>query len=119
MSKILVVEDTQDTRELLSLYFKNAGFTIAAAIDGREGFYLAIAEQPDLIITDMAMPNVGGGEMIKMLRAEPTTAKIPIVVFTAHRSVSPQLVEEAGADKIFYKPFDFDELVSNVKALIQ
>jgi DNA-binding response OmpR family regulator len=118
MSKILVVEDTEDTRELLSIYFKNAGFEVDSAMDGGEGFYLAMAKNPDVIITDMAMPNVNGGQMIRMLRAEPNTAKIPIVVFTAHNSVSPQAVREAGADKVFYKPFDFDELVENVRNLI-
>jgi DNA-binding response OmpR family regulator len=119
MSKILIVEDIQDTRELLHIYFNNAGFTTATATDGSEGFELAVAEKPDVIITDMAMPNVDGFEMIRMLRFEPTTAKIPIVIFTAHGSVSRDVVKKAGASEIFYKPFDFDELVKNVKSLIQ
>ena len=119
MSKILIVDDIQDTRELLLYHFRNAGFATATATDGREGFNLAIAEKPDVIITDVAMPNVDGYEMMRMLHTEPTTTKIPVVIFTAHESVTPEAVKETGAVKIFYKPFDLDELVKNIKNLIQ
>jgi putative two-component system response regulator len=119
MSKILIVDDTQDTRELLLHHFHNAGFATKFAEDGRAGFNLAIAEQPDVIITDVAMPNVDGYEMMRMLHTEPTTTKIPVVIFTAHKSVTPQAFKETGAVKIFYKPFDLDELVKNIRNLIQ
>jgi DNA-binding response OmpR family regulator len=116
---ILVVEDNPDTRELLHLYFKNAGFTVVTASDGSEGLYMAKAEKPDLILTDLAMPKMDGMEMIKKLREEAETAPIPIVIFTAHGSVTIEDATEAGADKVFYKPFDFDELVKVVKLMIQ
>src|SRR5258706_3350154 len=107
VSKILVVEDNNDTRELLHIFFANAGFSVVEGSDGREGLYQAMVEKPDLIITDMAMPRLDGSEMIKRLRKEPDTADTPVLVFTAHGSVTPEIVREAGADKAFYKPFDF------------
>jgi DNA-binding response OmpR family regulator len=118
MSKILVVEDNADTRELLDIYFTNAGFTVATAIDGHEGFQKAQAEKPDLIITDIAMPNVDGAEMIRQLRAEPEMADTPVLVFTAHGSATPEKVKAAGANQAFYKPFDFDEMVKIVRKMI-
>lgn len=118
MSKILIVEDNPDTLELLHIYFANAGFSVIDACDGREGLYSAMLENPDLIITDMAMPRVDGSEMIKRLRDQPATASTPVVVFTACESVTPEKVKEVGADIVFYKPFDFDELVQVVRDLI-
>jgi DNA-binding response OmpR family regulator len=115
----LVVEDNPDTRELLHLYFKNAGFTVVTASDGSEGLYMAKAEKPDLILTDLAMPKMDGMEMIRKLREAAETAPIPIVIFTAHGSVSVNDAKEAGADQVFYKPFDFEELVKVVRLMIQ
>src|SRR5204862_958198 len=106
-----------DTRELLHIFFANAGFSVVEASDGREGLYQAMVEKPDLIVTDMAMPRLDGSEMIKRLRKEPDTADTPVLVFTAHGSVTPEKVREAGADKAFYKPFDFDELVGVVRQM--
>ncbi|MBI3652148.1 MAG: response regulator [Acidobacteria bacterium] len=117
--KILIVEDNKDTRELLHMYFTNAGFTVAMASDGGEGLYMAEAEKPDLIITDLSMPNIDGTEMIKQLRADSETAHIPILVFTAHGSATTDAAMEVGADQAFYKPFDFDELVNIVREMLQ
>lgn len=117
-SKILIVEDNQDTRDLIHVYFKNAELSVVTAVDGSEGIYMTKAEKPDLIITDLAMPNLDGLEMIKNLRSDPDTASIPIIVFTAHGSVSPEKATNCGADKVFYKPFDFDDLVAVVRTLI-
>ena len=118
MSKILVVEDNDDTRELLHIYFTQAGFVVLDARDGKEGLSIAKAEKPDLVITDMAMPNVDGSEMIRRLRTEPEVAKTPIIVFTAHGSVTPEIVRRAGANKAFYKPFDFSDLVIVVREML-
>jgi two-component system alkaline phosphatase synthesis response regulator PhoP len=118
-AKILIVEDNQDSREVIHLYFTQAGFTVVTAVDGSEGLYMAKAEKPDLILTDLSMPNIDGLEMIKLLRADEETATIPILIFTAHGSVTAEQAQEAGADQVFYKPFDFDELVKIAKALIQ
>ncbi len=99
-----------DTREALHHYFTNAGYEVPTAADGSEGLYLAKAEKPDLILTDIAMPKMSGIEMIKQLRSETETAEIPILVFTAHTSCTTEAALKAGADRAFYKPFDFTEM---------
>jgi DNA-binding response OmpR family regulator len=118
-NKILIVEDITDTRELLHLYFTNAGFVVATATDGGEGIYMANSELPDIILTDLSMPNMSGVEMIKHLRSQLETAKVPILVFTAYGSGTTEQAIEAGATQAFYKPFDFDELVEVVHQLLE
>lgn len=117
--KILVVEDNRDTRELLKLYFTNARFLVVTAVDGTEGIYKATAEHPDIILTDLSMPNMNGVEMIKKLRSRPETVNIPILVFTARGSGITKEAVEAGATQTFYKPFDFDALVEVVHGLLE
>jgi CheY-like chemotaxis protein len=118
MDKILVVEDDPDTRELMHLYFKYAGFVVVAAADGKQGLHLAKAEKPDLIITDVEMPNMDGITMIKQLRSEPETATIPIVVCTASAGVTDEEVIKAGANNTLYKPVDFSALVEFIRSMI-
>ena len=117
--KILVVEDNSDTRELLHLYFTNAGYLVPTAVDGREGLYMAKVEKPDVIITDMTMPNMDGVEMIRQIRADAETSNIPILIFTALSSLSNEDPIEAGANRVFFKPFDFDELIKIVREMLE
>lgn len=116
--KILVVEDTLDTRELLHFYFTRTGYTVSTAGDGQEGLYMTKAEKPDLIITDVNMPNMDGVEMVKQIRADAEIAHIPILVFTAANSTTEEDLAEAGANRIFQKPFDFDEMQEIVRGLL-
>jgi DNA-binding response OmpR family regulator len=115
MPKILIVEDNTDTREALHHYFTNAGYEVPTAVDGGEGIYMAKAEKPDLILTDIAMPKMDGTDMIRQLRSEPETAEIPILIFTARSSSTTEKAIEAGATEAFYKPFDFDDLRKAVR----
>jgi DNA-binding response OmpR family regulator len=117
--KILVVEDNTDTRILLHQYFNNAGYLVPTANDGEEGVYMAKSEQPDLILADIAMPNMDGKDMIKHIRSDPKTAKIPIIIFTAVGNLSTEEALETGADKIFFKPYDFDDLRHVVQAMLK
>jgi DNA-binding response OmpR family regulator len=117
--KILIVEDNQDTREILRHYFANAEFAVLTAEDGSEGFHKAKAEHPDLIITDLNMPQMTGVDMIKYLHADSETAQIPILVFTAMSSGMATEGIKAGALRTFYKPFGFDALVNEVNTLIE
>lgn len=117
--KILVVEDYLDMRRALQRYFKSAGYDVPTACDGEEGLRMAKAEQPDLIITDFAMPKVDGLEMIKQIRSEPETTKIPILIFTASTAFDPKAALEAGANKVFFKVSDFDELHQVVDEMSQ
>lgn len=117
-AKILVVEDNLDTRELLHLYLMMSGFSVITAEDGREGLGMAEVEHPDLIITDISMPNLNGIEMTRLLRAQPEFEKVPIVVLTAHRSGSITEAVHAGATRTMYKPVILDSLIDDVRALL-
>lgn len=118
MGKILVVEDDPGIRKLMRLYFNNAGFDVVAAVDGKEGLHMAKTENPDVIITDVEMPEMDGVTMIKQLRTEPETATIPIVVCTASALFTDEEIIKAGANNIVYKPVDFNALVEHIKSII-
>jgi two-component system chemotaxis response regulator CheY len=119
MSKtILVVEDTVDTRELLHLYLTKEGFTVIIGADGGEGLYRAKADHPDLIITDINMPNLSGMDMIKQLREEPEFAKIPIIALTAYGKGLTDEAIKAGANETIQKPFEFASIIAQVKSLL-
>jgi DNA-binding response OmpR family regulator len=119
MSKtILVVEDTVDTRELLHLYLTQEDFTVILAADGGEGLYRAKSDQPDLIITDIHMPNLSGIDMIKQLREESEFAKTPIIALTAYGKDFRDEAIGAGASEAMQKPFQFEELIALVSSLL-
>ena len=94
------------------------GYKTICAKDGREGYNLALSESPDLILTELGMPDVDGVTMIKMIRNEPHLASIPIVVLTAHHS---SLVNEAlasGANEVTFKPVIIEQLFRTIKRLL-
>ena len=110
--KLLVVEDNVDSRTLLHHLLNLKGYVVSTAVDGAEGVYMAKSENPDLIITDLAMPNVDGLEMIKQLRTDPETADLPVILYTAFGSSdTAQEAMEAGATRIFSKPFDLERML--------
>lgn len=117
-AKILIVEDNLDTREMLHMYFALSGFNVITADDGRQGLNMAEVEHPDLIITDISMPNLNGIEMTRLLRARPEFEEVPIVVLTAHRSGNMTEAVHAGATRTMYKPVMLDSLIDDVKALL-
>jgi CheY-like chemotaxis protein len=116
--KILVVDDSVDTRELLHLYLKTAGYTVLLAADGGEGLYRTKMDEPDLIITDITMPNLDGFGMIRELRAIKQSANIPIIALTAYGEEQLEKAREAGADKAVSKPMNLEELVKLVTSLL-
>ncbi len=116
--KVLVVDDSVDTRELLHLYLKSAGYTVLLAADGGEGLYRAKADGPDLIITDITMPNLDGYGMIRELRATEHSADIPIIALTAYGEEQLEKAREAGADRAVSKPTHLEELVKLVNSLL-
>jgi CheY-like chemotaxis protein len=118
-NKILVVEDNTDSRNLLHFYFTSQGYNVVTAGDGTEGLYMTKAEKPDVIITDLTMPNLDGVEMIKQLRAEPETSQVAIVVYTAFGSDLTESAMQAGANKAFSKPFDLDDMVQFIGDLLE
>jgi DNA-binding response OmpR family regulator len=117
-NKILLVEDSEDSREALTKLLELDNFTVITAGDGMKGVSAARAERPDLIITDINMPNLSGIDMIKMLRKEEDFRTVPIVVITAYgQSFSTQALE-VGADSVMTKPFEYDRLTDTVEKLL-
>ena len=119
MTKILVVEDNSETRELTHLQLTMEGFTVVIATDGREGLYMAGAERPDLIITDICMPELSGIDMVKQLRAQPELSHVPILVLSALGREEMDEAIRAGADRAINKPVLLDALVDEVRELLR
>lgn len=117
--KILVVDDDFDIRNLLQLVFTNEGYTVLLAKNGEEGIHLARTESPDVIFLDLLMSGLSGLEVCKILKNNPVTEGIPVVVVTAFgRDADIQLAKESGADWFVKKPFDNKKLVELAAKLI-
>lgn len=116
--KILVVDDSDDTREMMAKLLELEAFAVITAEDGRAGLAAAAAEHPDLIITDINMPNVNGIEMIKQLRKLPACGHIPIMAITAYGNGVAKEALEAGADLAAIKPVQFSALIVDIKKLL-
>jgi DNA-binding response OmpR family regulator len=119
MPKILVVDDEPDAVELVSFNLKGAGFDVISAGDGAEALKAARLYSPDLILLDVMLPEVDGMEVCKLLRRDPGTAAIPMIMLTAKAAeIDRVLGLELGADDYVTKPFSPRELVLRVKKLL-
>lgn len=116
--KILVVDDSADTREMMAKLLEMEAFTVITAEDGNAGLSLATAERPDLIITDINMPNLNGIEMIKLLRKRPGFESIPIMAITAYGNGVAQEAIDAGANRATTKPVQFKSLAVEIRDLL-
>ena len=117
--KILVVDDNLDTRQLLHLYLTSEGFNVVTAADGREGLYMASAERPDLVITDLNMPEIDGIEMIKKIRALSEFKDLPIIALTAYGIDERDRAIRAGANRAADKPTHLDGLIDDIKEMLE
>jgi two-component system phosphate regulon response regulator PhoB len=118
--KILVVDDEPDALELIQYNLKAAGFDVVKAADGEEALKRARATNPSLVILDVMLPEVDGLEVCKILRREPATKTIPIIMLTAKAAeIDRVLGLELGADDYVTKPFSPRELVLRVKAMLR
>ncbi len=118
-SKILVVDDEPEAVELVAFNLKGAGYEVSTASDGAEALNKARRIQPNLVILDVMMPEIDGMEVCKLLRRDPVTSGIPIIMLTAKASeVDRVLGLELGADDYVVKPFSPRELVLRVKKLL-
>jgi DNA-binding response OmpR family regulator len=119
-SRILVVDDEPDTLELLEFNLKNAGYDVISASDGTEALAKARSSAPELIILDLMLPEIDGLEVCKILRRDPATAQIPVLMLTAKaEEVDRVLGLELGARDYVTKPFSPRELVLRVRNLLQ
>jgi CheY-like chemotaxis protein len=116
--KILVVDDSDDTREMMAKLLELEAFTVVTAEDGSAGLDIAGAELPDLIITDINMPNLNGIEMIKQLRKRAGFGKVPIMAITAYGNGVAKEALEAGADRAATKPVQFNALLVEIRELL-
>ena len=119
-TRILVVDDEADVLELVEFNLRQAGYELTSAADGAEALKKAKAQLPALIILDVMLPEVDGLEVCKLLRRDPATARIPIIMLTAKASELDRVLGlELGADDYLTKPFSPRELLLRVKNLIQ
>ncbi len=118
--RILVVDDEPDVLELVEYNLSGAGFSVITASDGAEALAKIRTHQPDLVILDVMMPEMDGTELCKLLRRDPATADIPIILLTARAGeIDRVLGFELGADDYVTKPFSPRELVLRVKSLLR
>jgi CheY-like chemotaxis protein len=117
MATILIVDDEKPVRQFLVAAFEEAGHQVVEASHGRDalGLIASNAARPDLVISDVMMPLVGGVELCRTLKADPATADIPIVLMSA---AYPRTSANAGADAVIGKPFDLDTLDALVHRLL-
>jgi CheY-like chemotaxis protein len=117
-NKILIVDDSDDTREMMAKLLELEAFTVLTAEDGNIGLKVAVEQHPNLIITDINMPNLNGIEMIKRLRTEPGLERVPIMAITAYGNGVAKEALEAGADRAATKPIQFSALIVEIRELL-
>lgn len=117
--RILVVDDLEDNRELYAAYLEIAGFDVEKAIDGRDALDRVAVRAPDLVVMDLAMPRLDGWDATRLLKADPQTRDIPVLVLTAYVSEEDlQRARAAGADDVATKPMLPRELLGRVRTLL-
>jgi CheY-like chemotaxis protein len=119
MSKILLVEDNEMNRDMLSRRLQRQGYEIVLAIDAEEGLAKAQTEAPALILMDMSLPGIDGWEATRRLKAAPATQNIPVIALTAHALAEDRdKACAAGCDDFDTKPVELGRLLSKIQALI-
>jgi len=117
--RILVVEDTEDNRRIVRDTLSGAGYDIIEASDGAAGVAMAAQHKPDLILMDIQLPVIDGYEATRRIKADPTTAHIPVVAVTSYAlSGDEAKTRTAGCDGYIAKPFSPRELLAKVRTLI-
>ena len=120
MAKLLLVEDNEFNRDMLSRRLERRGFQVVCALDGAEGCDKARADRPDLILMDMQLPVLDGWEATRRLKADAQTQAIPIVALTAYAMTSDQdKALAAGCDDFDTKPIELPRLLDKINALLQ
>jgi two-component system, cell cycle response regulator DivK len=116
--KILYVEDNDDNVYMLKNRLSRAGFTVIVAPDGMQGIAMAAAEQPDLILMDLTLPDIDGEEATRRIKADPATKRIPVIALTANAmSGDREKAIAAGCDDFDTKPVDMPRLLGKIETL--
>jgi two-component system, cell cycle response regulator DivK len=119
MAKILLIEDNEMNRDMLSRRLVKRGYEVVVAVDGREGVDKARAEAPTLVLMDMSLPVLDGWEATRELRADPATRSIPVIALTAHAMAGDrEKALAAGCDDFDTKPIELERLLGKIEALL-
>lgn len=119
MPKILIVEDNEMNRDMLSRRLVRKGYDVVMAEDGQSGVEMARSERPDLILMDMGLPVIDGWEATRLVRQDADTGAIPVIALTAHAMVGDrEKAIEAGCDDHDTKPVDLARLIGKIEALL-
>jgi CheY-like chemotaxis protein len=119
MATILLVEDNEANRDMLSRRLERRGYTVTIATDGRDGIAAAERGLPDLVIMDMNLPEIDGWQATRHLKSQPVTRHIPIIALTAHAMSSDrQRAMEAGCDDYDTKPVEMPRLLTKIRELL-
>src|ERR1700755_3184353 len=120
MSKILLIEDNEMNRDMLSRRLVRRGYEVILALDGQSGLESAESAGPDLILMDMSLPILDGWEATRRLKAAPATQRIPVIALTAHAMSSDrEKALEAGCDDYDTKPIELPRLLEKITALLE
>jgi CheY-like chemotaxis protein len=120
MAKILLVEDNEMNRDMLSRRLVRSGYEVVMAVQGEEGVELARSASPDVILMDMSLPVLDGWEATRRLKSDPATREIPVIALTAHAmSGDREKAREAGCDDFDTKPVEYTRLLSKIEGLLQ
>jgi CheY-like chemotaxis protein len=119
MAKILLVEDNEMNRDMLSRRLVKRGHEVLIAVDGQQGVDMAVSETPEIILLDMSLPVMDGWEAARRLKGDASTSSIPIIALTAHAMAGDrEKCLEAGADDYDTKPVDFKRLLGKINELL-
>ena len=119
MPTILLVEDNEDNRDMLSRRLEMNGYEVVLAVDGEEGVEMASSEAPDLILMDMSLPLMDGWEATRRIKADEATSSIPVIAFTANAmSGDREKALAAGCDDYDTKPVEMQRLLGKIEALL-
>jgi CheY-like chemotaxis protein len=120
MARILLIEDNEMNRDMLSRRLAKRGYEVVTAVDGQQGLDLAATEQPDIILLDMSLPVVDGWEAARRLKGDPSTNDIPIIALTAHAMAGDrEKCLEAGCEEYDTKPVEFKRLLGKIGGLLE
>jgi CheY-like chemotaxis protein len=119
MSKILLVEDNEMNRDMLTRRLERKGFEVVIAVDGQAGVDMASSASPDIILMDLSLPVMDGWEATRQIKSDPATQGIPLIALTAHAMAGDeQKAREAGCDDYDTKPVDLKRLLGKIENLL-
>ena len=119
VKKILLVEDNEMNRDMLSRRLTKRGYAVVMAVDGAEGVAKAHSESPDLVLMDMGLPVIDGWTATRKIKADPALARIPVIALTAETAEGDrEKCLAAGCDDYDTKPVDFPQLLTKIDALL-